>query len=189
MKLGVAFREHLEGISTMLVQELDRAYAVIRATWNVEHRSDGSHGAVIADSYTERGRTTMIGEWADVPFSSSNYGASGSMTWSVTSGDVLTNRKMRAGNTLWWTFALASTTVGGVVSTELQIALPDSLRSRKFTVTTIAVDDNGTTGVGRAAISEGASVLRLSKADGSNWTLSTNATEIFGQIAIDVFSD
>ena len=50
MKLGVFFRETLEGVSAILVQELDRAYSVIRATWNIEHTSSGAHGNVTATS-------------------------------------------------------------------------------------------------------------------------------------------
>lgn len=52
MKLGVFFRETLEGVSAILVQELDRAYSVIRATWNIEHKSNGAHGHVTASSVT-----------------------------------------------------------------------------------------------------------------------------------------
>lgn len=188
MKLGVAFREQLEGLSSILVQELDRAYSVIRATWNVEHRADGSHGPVVADSYTERGRSAAVGAWVDVPPSEVAFSASGSMTWTVQAADVEALSYMRVGTTMLLSFYLVSTAVGGVVDTELWMTIPEGLRARERAANAIAINDAGTAGMGYISVSTATpTILRIRKSDGSNWT--AGAAEVYGQIALDVFED
>lgn len=190
MKLGVAFREILP---EPVVLELDRAYARIRGTWNIEHTDDGAHKDIhatrveSAGGFKEYGRAADVGVWIDIPYLASTYSASGEMTWTVSSGDPLDFSYARHGNTATFSFFIATTVVGGVVSTELQIALPNNFRARKIKSAAVAVNDAGTAGMGRATISEGASVIRITKADGSNWTV--GAAEVYGQIAIDVFED
>lgn len=52
MQLGLSQREQLTSLSSPLVDELDNLNARITSGWNVDHKPDGSHGAIHADSLT-----------------------------------------------------------------------------------------------------------------------------------------
>jgi hypothetical protein len=52
MNIGLKFREQVGQIGGFLVEELDQLVAGIRGGWLVEHKADGSHGDIHADSVT-----------------------------------------------------------------------------------------------------------------------------------------
>lgn len=60
-------------------------------------------------------------------FSGANYTASGTMTWTVESGDIGVNNYSLDGSKMLWTVGLNSTTVAGVTSSELRITIPGSI--------------------------------------------------------------
>lgn len=52
MNLGLRFRDQLLSIGAWLEEELDQLVAAINISWSQEHKEDGSHSAVTADSVT-----------------------------------------------------------------------------------------------------------------------------------------
>lgn len=58
MKLFVSYRERLQALGQVLVDEFDAIIARVRGAWNVEHKDDDTHGHVHADSVAT-GRVTF----------------------------------------------------------------------------------------------------------------------------------
>lgn len=128
------------------------------------------------------------GAWITPTFAAGNYTGSGSMTWTVDSGDITTQSYYLRGRTLTVAFYIGATTVGGTVSTSLQIS---NVAYGGFTIpkTTLAFalyNDNGggnTQGIVQAIA--GDTKLSISKNTG-NWALATNATGAQGEITFEV---
>jgi hypothetical protein len=74
-------------------------------------------------AFRERGRTTPVGEWINMPYSATDFGITGTGTWTVAAGDVAVQRYMLIGNTLFYHVYLASTTVTGAPAS-LFVKLP-----------------------------------------------------------------
>jgi len=109
-------------------------------------------------------------------YSSGNYTASGSMTWTVDSGDVLLDRYVRVGPMTYFSFYVYASSVGGTPDTVLKIALPGSGGYETYGL--FWYSDNGTAGIG--LVRSNGTQMELSKLDGSNWTASTNNTAVRG---------
>jgi hypothetical protein len=76
----------------------------------------------------EKGRTTPMGHWANVPFAAANFAAnSGGGTWTVGSAAVITNRYSLVGKILFWNIYVSwfsgANTIAGTV-TIVQLTLP-----------------------------------------------------------------
>lgn len=143
--------------------------AAISASWRVEHGADGQH---------------TFGASA-VPFVAGHYTGSGSMTWTVAGGNVTTNRAGRLGPWLAWTLEVSGTTVGGVVSTNLRVQLPFSLRAKGRQAGTFKYLDAGTDGTGVWIVTDGSNVIQLfTDYTLAAWTAGTTA--IIGQFVIEV---
>lgn len=116
---------------------------------------------------------TMAGTPAD-------FTASGAMVWTVEPDDI---------NQVWWTVIgnalhfnvwLRHTSVGGTPDTELYIRLPNSFTPAHDTSGTFAYTDGGTTeGVGRWFVTVHNRLLTLHKLGVTNWSASTNLTDIY----------
>lgn len=119
----------------------------------------------------------LVGNWTAIPFNAANFTGNGSMTWTVASGDVGLNRYQIINKTLFWTFILSTTTIGGTPNTSLQIAWPSGTPATASAVRLAYCSDNGTVREANAAPS--GSVLQISRVDGSNWTASTNNTTLY----------
>ena len=52
MRVSLKFRDRIAAISQYLLNELEQLVAAISTGWQVEHKLDGTHGAVTADSFT-----------------------------------------------------------------------------------------------------------------------------------------
>jgi len=121
-------------------------------------------------------------EWTDVPFSAGNFTAAGSMTWTVGSGDVITNKYKVNGKTLYWIVELNATTVGGTPSNQLKIAVPTG--TLKGTANAHAwIYDNLVAGAGYVSNSStlgsgSSSVVSIVKQDQSVFTASTDQTYV-----------
>lgn len=128
-----------------------------------------------------------ITSFAAVPFNASNFTASGSMTWTVTSSEVTTLAYSLMGKRMTVLFELASTTVGGVVSPNLQIAIPLGKVAYSTTRNMMLYNDNGGADtLGYVIATAGSSVLQLRKLASANWTLATTNTSVFGQLTLRV---
>lgn len=119
--------------------------------------------------------------WTGITFSSGNFTASGSMTWTVDSGDQGTNAYTVVGSTVHWTFGFFNTTVGGTASSELRVTLPGGFTAAgSSTNGTCATADNAVLRYGMWQVVAGNTYASLYRdITGANWDVGgTNATSI-----------
>jgi hypothetical protein len=131
------------------------------------------------------------GDWILRAYAGGNYTGNASMTWTVDSGDVFNDSFYLKGRTLLFDFDLATTTVGGTPSTDLQITLPNGYTSSStgsVKVTRAAcvrvIDNNGTPAAGQAYINS--TVVAVRQMGGASWSASTNLTYVQGQISMQL---
>lgn len=136
----------------------------------------------------ERGRTVPIGDWTDVTYSSGNFTAGGSMTWTVDSGDQGTYMYTVIGTTMMVQFYINNTTVGGTPANDLRIAIPGGYTAATgpTSYTTCFGDDNGTIDVIWAVVSSGGSYIGLWKKAFGAWAASTNNTDVRCTVIFEV---
>lgn len=149
-----------------------RAFSSIVAGWNVNHNADGSHKF----------------PWVDLPFSANRYTCSGSMTWTVDASDqqMLAYRYLTP-TELLMAWNIRYTDIGGVVNTELRIALPENVKAKTYATNPHWYRDAGTEGVGFAGVLPGDSFIRLYKLGSGNWTATTSDnTDTQGSLVIRV---
>lgn len=130
------------------------------------------------NGYTERGRSTKMGEWTSVAFSAGNFTGNASMTWTVASGDQTTFAYMEIGKTMFFSVELSGTTVGGTPDTELRIAIPNSRTAAKQMGGSFDAIDNGVSRAGRWHTNAAGTIIVLKRADTAAWTAATDATNI-----------
>ena len=124
--------------------------------------------------------------WTTPAFNAADFTASGSMTWTVEAGDVMTYQYMIIGKTMWVNFRLYTTVVGGTPSANLLIKIP----SGKVTQGTaehggVFLLDNAAYAPCRA-ISQG-TYIYITRSDGANFTASpTGSTYVAGQIFFEI---
>lgn len=113
-------------------------------------------------------------EYRDIPYASTNFSGSGTITWSVASSDQVRFRFAVLGKVARIQVQLELTSVSGS-GTELRVALPFTTTA----VQTIPVRsvDNGTFVDAFASVS--ASQLAFITATGGNWSGSTNLTSVY----------
>lgn len=108
-------------------------------------------------------------------------------TWTVESGDVVTNQYWLRGRQLHLTYFLSTTSTSGGMGTDLIAAIPGGFVSSTDTGTPFRVIDAGTAATGFAVVASGGSSVIFRKVDTSAWTSSaTNTTSIIGQIVVPV---
>lgn len=134
----------------------------------------------------ERGRATAAGEWTAIPFNAGDFTGSGSMTWTVESGDVVTLRYTLLGKTVLIDFAIEGTTVGGTPDTSLLVALPAGLVPATSFHSACVVSDDGTRTYGLAWVGVGVPTLIIERGDHGNWSAATNATSAWGQLKFEI---
>ena len=100
-----------------------------------------SGDAAIARDLYEKGRTTPMGHWIDVPFNAANFTATAG-TWTVTAGNVLMNAYTLIGKTLYWVILIAASSVSATTP-DLRITLPAGLSISRYSETSFAASDNG----------------------------------------------
>ena len=99
------------------------------ATWPTITDDDGSGttGTILDNSLFGQIRDYIGASWTTPTFNAAHYTASGSMTWTVASGDVVVHKYVVIGKTVHWHLVITATTVGGTASTGLRVALPAGL--------------------------------------------------------------
>jgi hypothetical protein len=129
------------------------------------------------------------GAWITPAFSAGDFTGSGSMTWTVSSGDVVTMTYRLSGRTLTVVFSLDTTTVGGTASFGLLIG-----NGQWGGFTTVRKCLNMTSfyagsvdGVGFAYVHDASSDhIELLTLDESNWPLETDGNYQYGQVTFEV---
>ena len=129
---------------------------------------------------------SLFGAWTTPAFNAANFTANGSMTWTVGAGDVTTYAYQILGKTMVVAFYLQVTTVGGTPNIALVIKIPDGKTATKAISNNINFLDNNVRGIGFCEISAGGTSITCYRGDVANWTASTNATYIIGQITFEI---
>ena len=132
---------------------------------------------------------TMAGDswpWVDVSFSAGDFTASGSMTWTVGSGDVVTFAYRKIGKHMTVAIQLTATTVGGTPDTYLYITIPAGATAAKQ-VSNIAWCQLGV-GLGffcNLEVTAGGTVIRAFRVGGT-WDTGTNTHDLMGEITFPI---
>jgi len=138
-------------------------------------------GSSATTKVTERGRSYGMGEAQDIPYNGANFTGSAG-TWTVEAGDQITLKWMIVGRTMTMWFALDATTVAAP-GNELRIAIPYVTPAFAAANTFWYADNGGADEIGIVVVSPaGGGILRLFRTQQNNWTASTNATRMWGQI-------
>ena len=114
-----------------------------------------------------------------VTFNAANFTGSSSMTWTVASGGQSVFWYAQLGKLVEVNFNILGT-VGGTVSTSLQIALPGGLTCANESVQTVWIFNNSAWSVGAASVTGSLIVLQTTNAGTGNWTAGSAGAQ--GQI-------
>lgn len=137
--------------------------------------------------FNEHLRAFNLGDWNDVAYSAGNFTASGSMSWTVSSGEVATYRWTVIGHTMTVEWDISGSTIGGSAGVSLQIAVPGGFTAAKATANLCLVTDGGTTQFGYASIAAAATVIQIqNSAAAGNWTTGSNNAGSNGSITFSV---
>jgi hypothetical protein len=133
------------------------------------------------------GSATLPGvAWTAVSFNAGNFTGSGSMTWTLASGDQTTFAYRQDGKTLFLAFDLNTTTVGGTPDLDLQIAIPGGFTAARQMGGSFDAVDNGVNRLGRWIVQAAGTLILLRRADAANWTASTDNTALTGTILFEI---
>jgi hypothetical protein len=147
----------------------------------------GNGNATFAGTINERARTTALGEWIAVTFAAGNFTGTGAQTWTLTAPDQANFAYTLYGKTMTAKFQLATTSVGGVAATGLQILIPGGFTAASVAYNAAAfILDNGVLAAGRLSVAAGGTKILVERSDGAVWTAAANTTYVYGQITIEV---
>ena len=120
------------GDGLLRIEALTDSFAALQSGCYFTRAGDFAAGGALL----ERGRSTPMGQWVDVPFSASNFSASSGGTWTVGSAAVIVNRYTLIGKTCLWNLYISWFSGANVASgtpASFQIALPAGLASAATT--------------------------------------------------------
>lgn len=185
MKLGLTYPQVPDPPTRSALETIT---STIGAGYGKQHNADDTHSTITATgSISERKRTTAMGVWATLSFLATYYTASSS-TWTVTAAQQVTLKYMLIGTTLFVTFNIVASSVGGTPAS-LMLTLPLNARSSAIVYGSCSYNDNGTLGTGVILCNTGTTSpqLTLRKVlDGSVAWSTSAALTIAGTIAFDV---
>lgn len=125
--------------------------------------------------------------WTTRAFSAGNYTGNSAMTWTVASGDVVTDQYIVIGKTMFYNITLQNTTVGGTPDSTLQITLPASATAAKTQTFPCIVNNNaGGFVAGLCNVGAGSPTLQVFRASLANWSAATDATDVRLSIVFEV---
>lgn len=135
---------------------------------------------LVYDDTTDRWRETLLspGAWISVAYSAGDYTGSGSMTWTVDSGDVSTFQYRQLGAMLELMINISTSTIGGTPSTGLRVALPGGFTAvtATFSYQFAYIFNNSANMAGYTL--PGSTYLEIRRIDGANYTAETNAAYV-----------
>ena len=105
---GLKFRDVLPA---SVADEFDNVLPAIRKFLDREHKQDGTHSAITADSVSLQG--AAIGEVVDIAHDAERYKVSGGTSWTVAAEDQVYLRYIRIGQKVDLQFYLQTTVVAG----------------------------------------------------------------------------
>ncbi|MHB1260323.1 MAG: hypothetical protein ACYC2H_01265 [Thermoplasmatota archaeon] len=138
----------------------------------------GSGNVTLTDSTGKVPGAALAGTPSDITYSAGNFTGSGTITWTVESGDVLSNHYVEFGKTMLWTFAVGTTTVAGT-GEQLRITIPNSRTAAKASSGACVGSDNASVVSVFGQVVSGNTYLQLTKdVNGGNWSAATNTTQV-----------
>jgi hypothetical protein len=137
---------------------------------------------LVYDGVTDRWREHVIdpGAAVAVTYSAGNFTASGSMTWTVDSGDQVKFAYVQRGKFVQFFVVLTLTTVGGTLSNELRIALPNGFTAayEQWSPFFGGYDSSVWVAV-TASLQAGGTYLSIQKSGSGNYVAATNTTSLY----------
>jgi hypothetical protein len=139
------------------------------------------------DGTTQRWRVIHHEQGAYIaqPFNAGDFTGSGSMTWTVDSGDVDAFIYYLRGNQLSVDFRISNTSVGGTLSNLLQIKVPGGFTLLSHVDAIVYAIDAGATPVAALCFEASTTLIAIGKFTG-NWSTATNTTKVAGQLTAGV---
>lgn len=160
------------------------------ATWPTITDDSGNNtsGTIINNANVWTPIQTYIGgAWTNVTFAAGNFTGSGSMTWTVASGDVVSHKYVEIGKTMIVTLVVNTTTVGGTPSSELRLVIPNSRTAAGTTYGSFSGKNNGSAMTGTWGVTSGNTYISFFvDASATNWTASTDLTSIFATVVVEI---
>lgn len=150
---------------------------------------DGQHGAFYRDAANLNAGIIPAARYEGLvamTFSAGDFTASGSMTWTVDLSDVKTFKYERQGNKMTVVFTIEASSVGGTPDTDLFIRIPQGGVAASDAHALVRMYDNGAPVVAEAIVRNGNNVIAINRLDVAPLSLSTNATEVQGEITFEV---
>jgi hypothetical protein len=143
----------------------------------------GGHITYVYDGSTWQLTEHAQGSWINVTFSAGDFTGGGAQTWTVGSGDVVTFAWFLKDRSLFVTWYMNTTTVGGTPNPSLFIAVPNGFSWNQTSLQAMLYNDAGA-GVndGFAQATSAATTIQLLKNAGGNWAAATDTTGQYGTI-------
>jgi len=136
-------------VSATTRQELEALVSLIQGYLGENHKSDGTHSDIVAETcasaggYHEYGRLQPLGSGETIRFDPTMYTAVAPTTWDMTSTNQSTFLAARVGNMLWVCASFVNFNVSVAGSTALYLLLPYGLMASANTSTTMIYSDAG----------------------------------------------
>jgi len=123
---------------------------------------------------------------SDVPFDATNFGATGSMTWTVGSADQVTYQFAILGSLLFIWLRLLNTTVGGTVASQnLTVKMPNGLKAAKTFAAPFLGSPAGPTEGVIIATTAGSNLLTILRYN-ANWVAGSDNTDVNGWLVVPI---
>jgi len=127
------------------------------------------------------------GPGLDVAFGAGNFTASAGGSWTVTAGQVVTNRVSLIGTMLHWTVYLGATTIGGTPPAQLLITIPYGFRAASTFGGIIRggqINDAGgqVEAIIGTASGAGSTTITIQKNNNAAWAIGTSPAMLFSLV-------
>jgi hypothetical protein len=142
------------------------------------------------DTTTERWRLVFHnqGAWITASFAAGDYTGTNSMTWTLTSGDVISQQYFLSGRSLSVMWGLSGTSVGGTPDIGLKISNAQwgGFVAEKQALWPAFNQDAGANAIGYAFVFASGTAIEIRRADNGNWTAFANGTATYGSTSFGV---
>lgn len=130
------------------------------------------------------------GAWFNIPFSASNFTGYAPMTWTVASGNVNINKCLVSGHTLFWTFSISGSVLGGSPSTLMFMTPPLGYTFASGVMLSGGIihtrNDGGQTFDNPVRGYTFSGVVNISRVDGTAFQIISGVTDVYGTMAFEL---
>lgn len=158
------------------------------ATWPTVTDDDGTGttGTILDLALFNSIRDYIGAAHQSVTYDSANFTGSGTLTWTVASGDQETFKYVEIGKTMIMSISLVTTSVSGTGS-QLRVTVPNgrTINTGSYGVSTHS--DNGTVETGFWIAPGGLTYVAFQRGLGAaNWSAATNATSLYATCIFEI---